>query len=89
MVVLRSTTDCAAVNSRSNSARDTVISRFPVGAAAVVISGSWFLAGVATGLASLISFDKAVSPWIDSMKWMLAKLYTEFGAVCTAQPRHS
>ncbi len=33
MVVLRSTTDCAAVSSRSSSARETVISRLPVGAA--------------------------------------------------------
>jgi hypothetical protein len=32
MVVLRSTTDCAAVSSRSSSARETVISRLPVGA---------------------------------------------------------
>jgi hypothetical protein len=30
MVVLRSTTDCAAVSSRSSSARETVISRLPV-----------------------------------------------------------
>lgn len=86
MVVLRSTTDCAAVSSRSNSARDTLISRFPVGAAAVVISGSWLRTGVATELASWISFGKVVSPEMDSMKWMLAKLYTEIGAVCTAQP---
>lgn len=33
MVVLRSTTDCAAVSSRRSSARETVISRLPVGAA--------------------------------------------------------
>src|SRR5689334_17264445 len=39
IVVFRSTTDCAAVNSRSNSARETVISRFPVGA--VVMGFSW------------------------------------------------
>ncbi len=38
MVVLRSTTDWAAVSSRRSSARETVMSRFPVGAA--VFSGS-------------------------------------------------
>ena len=32
MVVLRSTTDCAAVSSRRSSARETLISRLPVGA---------------------------------------------------------
>src|SRR5882762_11797966 len=32
IVVLRSTTDCAAVSSRRSSARETVISRLPVGA---------------------------------------------------------
>src|ERR1700727_2721551 len=44
IVVLRSTTLCAAVSSRSSSARETVISRLPVGAAAAVVSviwGSW------------------------------------------------
>src|ERR1700729_628123 len=44
MVVLRSTTDCAAVSSRRSSARETVISRLPVGAAVGVVSpigGSW------------------------------------------------
>jgi hypothetical protein len=65
-----------------------VISRFPVGAVAVVISGSWVLTGVFAaadaGLTSRVSFDKVVSPGTLSMKWMLAKLYTEFGAVCTA-----
>src|SRR5450756_2021548 len=43
MVVLRSTTDCAAVSSRSSSARETVISRLPVGTgvdAVVLVSGS-------------------------------------------------
>src|SRR5580704_9915412 len=53
IVVLRSTTDCAAVSSRRSSARETVISRLPVGAAVVVISVSWV-----AGLAVL----KAVSP---------------------------
>ena len=37
MVVLRSTTDCAAVSSRRSSARDTVISRLPVGVTAGVV----------------------------------------------------
>src|ERR1700757_4740257 len=44
IVVFRSTTPCAAVNSRSSSARETVISRLPVGAATAVVSviwGSW------------------------------------------------
>src|ERR1700722_6218842 len=44
IVVFRSTTLCAAVSSRSSSARETVISRLPVGAAAAVVSviwGSW------------------------------------------------
>src|SRR4030081_3892194 len=44
IVVFRSTTLCAAVNSRSSSARETVISRLPVGAATAVVSviwGSW------------------------------------------------
>src|SRR5215469_4702840 len=49
MVVLRSTTDCAAVSSRSNSARETVISRLPVGAAAT--------SGVRVAL------DTVGSPW--------------------------
>src|ERR1019366_1117096 len=43
IVVLRSTTDCAAVSSRSNSARETVISRLPAGTgvdAVVLVSGS-------------------------------------------------
>src|SRR5260370_28949206 len=44
IVVFRSTTLCVAVNSRSSSARETVISRLPVGAATAVVSviwGSW------------------------------------------------
>ena len=41
IVVLRSTTDCAAVSSRRSSARETVISRLPVGAVFAVISESW------------------------------------------------
>src|SRR5437868_6582374 len=41
IVVFRSTTPCAAVSSRSSSARETVISRLPVGAATAVVSGSW------------------------------------------------
>ncbi len=51
MVVLRSTTDWAAVSSRRSSARETVISRLPVGATAgevVLVSGSSVM--VATGL---------------------------------------
>src|SRR5580693_6559332 len=47
MVVLRSTTDCAAVSSRRSSARETVISRFPVGATVVMV-GSWAVAGAAS-----------------------------------------
>src|SRR5882757_8973934 len=49
IVVLRSTTLCAAVSSRSSSARETVISRLPVGVAAVVMSGS-SIAVVTVGL---------------------------------------
>src|ERR1700679_1097722 len=55
MVVLGSTTACAAVSSRSSSARETVNSRFPVGAAVVVISGSWvILAGAAASWATSV-----------------------------------
>ncbi len=55
MVVLRSTTDCAAVSSRSSSARETVISRLPVGAAVSVILGSWdsWVAIVTVGLSGV------------------------------------
>src|SRR5580693_5308981 len=52
IVVFRSTTLCAAVSSRSSSARETVISRLPVGAATAVVSviwGSW-VALVTVGL---------------------------------------
>src|ERR1700733_12832589 len=51
IVVFRSTTLCAAVSSRSSSAFETVISRLPVRAAAVVsgIWGSW-VALVTVGL---------------------------------------
>jgi hypothetical protein len=34
----------------------------------------------------MVSFVKAVSPGILSLKRMLAKLYTESGAVCTPNP---
>src|SRR5580698_3440762 len=74
IVVFRSTTLCAAVSSRSSSARETVISRLPVGAGAAlvsvgkVISGSW-VALVTVG----ISGFQLVS---------LAKLYTEFNLRC-------
>src|ERR1700722_19215277 len=59
IVVFRSTTLWAAVNSRSNSARETVISRLPLGAGAAlvsvgkVISGSW-VALVTVGLSILV-----------------------------------
>src|ERR1700748_1572408 len=50
IVVFRSTTLWAAVNSRSSSARETVISRLPVRAA--VVSGIWdsWVALVTVGL---------------------------------------
>src|ERR1700733_6209827 len=72
IVVFRSTTLCAAVSSRSNSARDTVISRLPVGAAAV--SGIW---GSWVALVTVGSLRK-------SIHFSLAKLYTEItsGASC-------
>src|SRR5580704_12146141 len=41
IVVFRSTTLCAAVSSRKSSARETLISRLPVGAAAAVVSDIW------------------------------------------------
>src|SRR6202161_4095671 len=63
MVVLRSTTDCAAVSSRRSSARETGISRFPVGAG-VVIWGSWVAAGVRAGGASWAVGVMGVSPWV-------------------------
>jgi hypothetical protein len=74
LVVLRSTTDCAAVSSRNSSARETVISRLPVGAV-VVISGSWLFA------VSAVAVVKAMSPG-GSLNWALAKLYTEYRAMC-------
>src|ERR1700683_3029724 len=93
MVVLRSTTDCAAVSSRRSSARGTVISRFPVGA--VVISGSWFPAGVLLAAASWATGVIGVSPalrWSGvlvrafSEKRTLGKLYTESGAGSNVLP---
>src|ERR1700744_4094112 len=51
MVVLRSTTDCAAVSSRRISARETEISRLPVATASGVV--------VAAGMI-------LVSPWCDA-----------------------
>src|SRR5580658_6048240 len=47
MVVLRSTTDWAAVSSRRSSARETVISRLPewTGVAGVLVSGSSVVVG--------------------------------------------
>src|ERR1700733_9752013 len=72
MVVLRSTTDCAAVSSRRSSARETVISRFPVGAA-VVIEGSWVLAGAASWAGGVMVVLLS-GPCANGR---LAKLYTE------------
>src|SRR5579864_9018763 len=70
MVVLRSTTDWAAVSSRRSSARETVISRLPVGGAAV-ISGSW--------VALVVAGVTLVSPSVGSagsvVRRLLAKLY--------------
>src|ERR1700679_1633367 len=59
IVVLRSTTLCAAVSSRSSSARETVISRLPVGAvAAAVVSVIW---------GSWVALVTVVSPKINSL----------------------
>src|SRR4051812_39644354 len=52
MVVLRSTTDCAAVSSRSSSARETVISRLPVGAATSGVIDAVDKVGSPSGAAS-------------------------------------
>src|SRR3981081_2834434 len=57
IVVFRSTTPCAAVNSRSSSARETVIWRLPVGAATAVVSVIW---------GSWVALITVVSPEISS-----------------------
>jgi hypothetical protein len=86
MVVLRSTTDCAAVSSRSSSARETVISKLPVGAATSGVMVAVDTVGLSLAANSLIlgrashfahcEFQGASCAMPDTGKvWILVKVW--------------